>query len=165
MEVHRSKSIGKLPAASLVPQQYDFKSSLSRLALKRPITPSPIIAFARVIRTPALHRRVVTWDRMPIALTTRASVARTKGMDYPQAVLKALQPLKSDRNVGKAVAKGGGFTTFGLCFQGSPGRIPRLLSKRDFFIKANRKKSTIRLAIEPSIDTNYRSVAYYVYFK
>lgn len=164
MEVHRSRSIGKLPAASLVPQQFDFKSSLARLPLKRPITPSPVTVSARAIRTPILHRRVVTWDRMPIALTSRASVARTRVMDYPQAVLRALKPLKSERNVDKAVAKGGGFTTFGLCFQGSLARIPRLLSKRDSVIKANRKKPTIRLAIEP-IDTNYRSVAYSVHFK
>ena len=158
MEAHRSRSIGKLPAASLIPQQFDFKSTLARLPFKRPITPTPITASARVIRTPIVHRRVLTWAKMPISLTTRYSVARNRVVDYPRAVLRALQPLKSERNVDKAVAKGGGFTTFGLFCQGSPGRIPRLLSKRDSFSRANRKKPTLRLAVEP-IDCNSRPVA------
>lgn len=152
------RSSGKLPAASLIPQQFDFKSSLSRLPFKRPVTPTPAVASARAIRTPVVHRRVLTWTKAPIALTSRAAVGRNWARDYPLAVLRALQPLKSERNVEKAVAKGGGFTTFGLFYQGSPGRIPRLLSKRDSISRANRKKSTLRLTVEP-MDSNSRPVA------
>lgn len=151
MAIQRSRSSGRLLPPPLPPQQFDFKSTLTMLQFKRPITPIPGSLSHRMLPVPSTHQRVFSWDR-PL-LTTRLPMPKTKPkVDYSGAILQAfLQPMKTDRNnIEKTVAKGGGFTTFRRLFQGSPGRIPRLLSKREGGNKLFRKRGNLKLKVETS---------------